>query len=308
MKKYFLSVVVLLIVTVFGWELMIARPAYPVNLDPATRADLIIKLRQLQPDLQPGRDGTGSPVLYALSSSPGGLPDSVLVNGRVQGGPARIFLYPLRWPEGKIYPALPSKDMGITSGTWDQGLFVKAPYVFYFSCQASQIQTLNVWNLASGKRQQFVFSAPPSSASISDCTGSGNDLIVACSVSGKRQNIDLHLAAGEVDASSKELQLNTAGGNSDTAFIRLVEWARDNVGSSVVACIENTFYRGNDYLTYLIYHLSHSDQSPVIAKSQAQQPAKVNGLQWTALVSSPKGRPALESSELYPDPTGPMPR
>jgi hypothetical protein len=299
-----LIVPVLLLIIVFGWELMRARPVYPVTLAPEVRVDIVNKLRQLQPHLQIERDGGGSPILYALSS-PGRLPGSVLVNGRMPNSPARIFLYPLRWSDGNASPGLPSKDMGITSGTWDQGLFVKSPYTFYFSSQAGQVQTLNVWNLASGKRQQFVFSTPPRTAKISDRSGYVNDLIVAYTLAGKQPNIILHLAANGVDVSSNELKPNYAGVNNDTLFIRLVEWVRDNIGSAVVAGIENIYYRAIDFWTYHIYHLTHLTQSPVISKPQAQQSVKENGLQWVALVSGPGGKPALESTTLYPDPNRP---
>ena len=153
-----LIVPVLLLIIVFTWELLRIRPVYPVALVPEVRADIVKKLSQLRPEpLQVERGSSGSLALYALGI-PGRLPGSVLVNGRMSNGLARIYLYPLRWSNGKATPELPYKDMGITSGTWDQGLFVKSPYAFYFSSQAGQVQTLNVWNLASGKRQQFVFS------------------------------------------------------------------------------------------------------------------------------------------------------
>ena len=289
---------ILLLIIVFTWELLRAQPVYPITLDPEVRAGIVKKLSQLQPSLQVEREGSGSPVLYALSSH-GRLPGSVMVNGRMPNGLDRIFLYSLRWSDSKASPGLPYKDMGITSGTWDQGLFIKSPYAFYFSSQAGQVQTLNVWNLTSGKRQQFVFSTPARTATISDGPGDGSDLIVAYSLAGKRQYILLHLSANGVDVNSNELKLNYTGSNNDTLFIRLVEWMRNNIGSAVVADIENIYYRTSDSWAYHIYHLT---QSPVISKPQAQPSVKEDGLQWVPLVSGPGSNPALESATLYPDP------
>lgn len=290
-----------LLIIFFAWWPLRLRPVFPATLTPEARADIVRKLGQLRPEpLQVEKASNGLPALYALGS-PGRLPRSVLVNGRMPNGSTRIYLFSLRWRDSKAMPGLPYKDVGITSGTSDHDLFVKSPYAFYFSSQAGQVQTLIAWNLASGKHQQFVFPAPIRSATISDSAGNGNYVLVVCNtVAGKRQNISLRLLANEVTAGSNELKPIYAGSNNDTLFIRLVEWVRDYIGSAVVAGIENTYYVARDFWTYHTYHLTHPGVTADPLPSSG-----INRLKWVTLVHGSGGKPVLESTTLSPDPDRP---
>lgn len=190
---------------------------------------------------------------------------------------------------GKVNDLTPGQGVSVAAEAASGG------QVFLLAALDSQIQTLQVVNLQSGRRKVFSFTEPVGSAHLA--TRNDGGVLVAFHPqtpgAGLQQVTLTPNAKGWRVSPAQDLQ-SVAQANNQSLFINIVEAVRKHMGSPVVAALENVWYSAKDQYSRLTYGLfgagapkqpsagvgtvsepSHSSSSPTPSSSAPVVPTHI---------------------------------